>query len=134
MTSSRKASRVPEVGGGPSTSIFSAGSDGSIVVPGLVGIGDQLAVRTGNLLGERQEDLRAVSLRSGPALALAIDDAVEADLQLDDLGDAVLGAVLELALLDGARGVGDVGMVLADAGAEQLEAAAGAGRSRPPGS
>ena len=33
MTSSTKASRVPEVGGGPSTSIFSAGSDGVDVRP-----------------------------------------------------------------------------------------------------
>ena len=54
--------------------------------------------------------------------------AVEADLDLHDFGHAILGAILELALLDGARGIGEIGMVFAHAGAEQLEAAAGAGR------
>ena len=119
---------MPEVGGGPSTSIFSAGSDGSISFQHLVGVGDELAVGARNLLGERQEDLGLGQLQVGTGLGVGEGQAVEADLQLDDFGDAVLGAILELALLDGARGVGNVGVVFADAGAEQLEAAAGAGQ------
>jgi hypothetical protein len=38
-----------------------------------------------------------------------MSQAVEADLDLDDVGDAVLLAILELRLLDGARGVGEIG-------------------------
>ncbi len=55
-------------------------------------------------------------------------EAVKADIDLDNVGHAVLGAILELALLDAARSVRGVRMLGADAGAEQLEAAAGAGR------
>src|SRR5690606_19700746 len=61
-------------------------------------------------------------------LRLGHHDAVEADLELDDLVDALGGTGLELALGDGARSVGDVGRTLADAVAKQLEPAAGAGR------
>jgi hypothetical protein len=57
MTSSTKASRVPEVGGGPNTWIGASGSDGSISRPVGVGVGDDLAVDL-DLGGERLEDLR----------------------------------------------------------------------------
>ena len=55
-------------------------------------------------------------------------DAVVADLDLDDLRDAVLGAVRDFARGDAARGVRDVGMLDADAAAERLDAAAAARR------
>ena len=70
--------------------------------------------------------MRQLHRRAG--LGLGDGQAVDADLDLDDVLDAVLLAVLELALLHAARGVGDVGMADADAGAEELHAAAGAGR------
>src|SRR5262249_16509956 len=55
-------------------------------------------------------------------------DAVVADSNFDDVLDAVLLAVREFALLYAARRVGRVRMRLANAGTEQLHAAAGAGR------
>src|SRR3546814_13705531 len=54
-------------------------------------------------------------------------DAVDADLDLDDILDAVRGAGVEFLLLHPARGVGDIGRVAPDALAKALEAAAGAG-------
>src|SRR5690606_33246138 len=56
------------------------------------------------------------------------DDAVIADLDLDDVGDAVLLAEVELRGLHRPRGVGDVRRAAADALAEFLDAAAGAQR------
>ena len=52
--------------------------------------------------------------------------AVDADLDLDDILDAVRGAAVEFLLLDAARRGRDVGRVAADTGAETLEATAGA--------
>src|SRR3546814_2270396 len=52
-------------------------------------------------------------------------DAVDADLDLDDILDAVRGAGVEFLLLHPARGVGDIGRVAPDALAKALEAAAG---------
>src|SRR5690606_20793074 len=54
--------------------------------------------------------------------------AVVADDELDDLPDAVPGAVLDLGALDAPRRVHDVRMANAEAVAEQLDAAAAAGR------
>ena len=127
MTSSTKASRVPEVGGGPSTSIFSAGSEGSISDQFMVRVRLQRAVRVRQVLGERLEDLLAGEREVGAALGVGEHDAVKADLHLDRR-DAGRLAGLELGVLDAARGIGDVRRVLADAFAEELDAAAGAGR------
>jgi hypothetical protein len=63
-----------------------------------------------------------------PGFRAGNDDAVMADRYLGDLGDAVLRAGLGLALLDLARGADQVGRRFADAFAEQLDSAAGAGR------
>ena len=98
------------------------------VGPGLVGVVDELAVLVGHLRGQRQEHLLHGELDGRAGLGLRDRQTVDADLDLDDVLDAVLLAVLELALLHGARGVGQVGVGLADAGAEELHAAAGAGR------
>ena len=66
--------------------------------------------------------------KAGGVLRLGDGQAVKADLDLDDFGHAVLGAIFEFALLDAARSVGEVGGIFAHTGAEQLHAAAGAGR------
>ena len=68
-----------------------------------------------------------VSFNSRCLLGVGQHDAVVADLDLDDLGDAVGLAVLHLGVLDGARGVGDVRVLDTDAGAEELEPATGTG-------
>ena len=127
MTSSTKASRVPEVGGGPRTSIFSAGSEGSISDQFMFGFGMSAPSASGRFLASAMKICSRVSAKSGPALGVREHDAVEADLHLDR-GHAGGLAGLELAVLDAARGIGDVGRVLADAFAEELDAAAGAGR------
>jgi hypothetical protein len=54
-------------------------------------------------------------------------DAVEADLHLRDLGDAIAGAEIHLGRLDAAGCVGDVRVLDADTRTEELEPAAGAG-------
>ena len=110
ITSSTKASRVPEVGGGPSTSILTSGSDGSIVLPGLVGVGDELAVRSGTSLASARNSCCLVSFDRRGILGLGDDRPSKPTFELDDVGDAVLGAVLELGLLDAARGVGESGV------------------------
>ncbi len=68
-----------------------------------------------------------VSFKAAPVFELREHDAVVADLDLADVRHAVLGAGVDLALLDPARGVGDVGVLHADAIAEELDAAARAG-------
>ena len=120
---------MPEVGGGPSTSIFVGRQRLVDVLPGRVRIGDQRGRigRIRNGLGQRQIHVLARQLQRRAGLVLRQHDAVVADLDLDDVLDAVLRAGLQLGRLDAARGVGDVGELRADAIAEQLEAAAGAG-------
>src|SRR3546814_15192612 len=65
-------------------------------------------------------------LEARTARRFAQRNAVDADLDFDDVLDAVRGAAVELLLLDPARRGRDVGRVAADTGAETLEAAAGA--------
>ena len=50
ITSSTKQSRVPEVGGGPSTSIFLLGSEGSMSVQFLYGLATSLPLASGTSL------------------------------------------------------------------------------------
>ncbi len=102
------------------------GQRGVDVGPVDVGVGDDLAVDR-DVLGKRLEDLVLGQVDRGAGLGVGEHDAVEADLDLDR-GDAGGLAGLELLRLHGARGVGEVGGVLADAGAEQLHAAARARR------
>src|SRR3546814_10566202 len=54
--------------------------------------------------------------------------AIDSDLQLDDVGHAIGGALGDFGNLDATRGVRHVRVLCADAAAEQLEPAAGAGR------
>ena len=94
------------------------------VAPRLVRIGDELALALRDVLGQRQEQVPATDLQRRRGLGVGEDDAVVPDLDLDDLGDAVFGAGLDLGLLDAAGSVRHVGVLDADAGAEQFEAAA----------
>src|SRR3546814_949218 len=75
----------------------------------------------------RPVDIFLGQLEPGAARRFAQRDAVDADLDLDDILDAVRGAGVEFLLLHPARGVGDIGRVAPDALAKALEAAAGAG-------
>ena len=99
------------------------------VLPGLVGIRDQLlaARRVRNLAGEGEEDVATADFHHVRLPGVREHDAVVADLDLDDVGDAVLVAAVHLGLLDAPRGVGDVGVVDTDPGAEELEPTARAG-------
>ena len=98
------------------------------VLPGLVGVGDQLAACVRQFLGEGPEDALGRQCELGGFLRVGDHDAVETNLDLDDFLHAVLLAGLVFTLLDRARGIGDVRIGRADAGAEQLEPAARAGR------
>ena len=68
----------------------------------------------------RAEDLflREIQLRA--AFGVGDDETVDADLDLDDVLVTVLLAIVELALLDHARSVGDIWVVRSDTSAEQL--------------
>ena len=57
MTSSTKASRVPEVGGGPKTWMATSGSDGSMSDQLVFGLSTIAAAVVGKLRRERAEDL-----------------------------------------------------------------------------
>src|SRR5690606_29906399 len=93
--------------------------------PLLVGVGDKLAVDD-DFSGEREVDVLRLELQVGIAAVGGEDDAVIADLDFLDLGDAGSLAGLDFAALHRARRIGDVDGVRADALAEFLEAAAGA--------
>src|SRR5690606_8456027 len=99
------------------------GEGGVDVLPRLRGV--RLAIGIG---GERLVDVFLGQLETGAARRFAQRDAVDADLDFDDVLDAVRRATVEFLLLDPARGVGDIGRVAADTLAEALETAAGAGR------
>ena len=92
-----------------------------------VRIVDQLALVVRHFGGQRQEHLFQRQFHRRTVLGLGQRQAIKTNVQLDDAGDAILGASLELGLLDAARGVGGVGFVLAGALAENFHAAAGAG-------
>ena len=97
--------------------------------PGLGGVGDELAVL--RHLG-RECEVHVLRLES-PIAALGVDgedDAVIAELDLDDLLHAVLGALFDLVLLDLARRIRDVDRGVAEALAELLDAGAAAARLR----
>ena len=122
---------VPRAGGGRRSEDFDLGIGQRCVdvAPSGVRVGDQgfAAVRVRHVLCEREEDLLAGDLDRLGLPGVREYDSVISDFDFDDLVHAVAGALLDLALLDAPRGVGDIGVLDADAGAEQLEAPAGAG-------
>jgi hypothetical protein len=69
--------------------------------------------------------LRDVDVRAG--IREGEDDAIETELHFRH-GNIVFGAIRHFASRHPARGIGDVGVLDADAGAEEAEAAASAGR------
>src|SRR3546814_10209600 len=96
------------------------GQRGVDVFPRLRGV--RLAIGVG---GQRLVDIFLGQLEPGAARRFAQRDAVDADLDLDDILDAVRGAGVEFLLLHPARGVGVIGRVAPDALAKALAAAAG---------
>ena len=89
---------MPEVGGGPSTSIFVAGSDLLTSFQVVYGFGDQRARvrRIRDVLGQRQVHILArQGQRLCPPCSAAMHDAVVTHLDLDDFLDAVLRAGLQ---------------------------------------
>lgn len=92
------------------------------VFPRLGGVGLAIGVR-----GQRLVHIFFGQLEAGAARRFAQRDAVDADLDFDDVLDAIGDAGVIFLLLDPARCVGDVGGVAADARTEALETATGAG-------
>ena len=126
ITSSTKASRVPGGRRGTQHLDLHGREVGVDVLPGLVGVGLALAsVGIGrHFLGQGKKEITRGEAQRLALLRVGHRDTVVADLQLDDLLDAVLGAPRDLALFDAPRRVGQVGMLHADAGAEELQTAA----------
>ena len=76
---------------------------------------------------------RLIDLRFGERELRSLDglghgDAIDTDGNLGHIGHAVLLAGFQLAHFHAARGIGHIGRARADAGAELLDTAAGAGR------
>src|SRR3546814_459590 len=86
------------------------------ILPRLRGVGLAIGVRR-----ERLIDVFLGQLEARTARRFAQRNAVDADLDFDDVRDAIRGAAVEFLLLDAARGVRDVGGVAADARAETLK-------------
>ena len=128
IASSTKASRVPEVGGGPRTSISTSGKSGVDLVPGGVGVVGPLAVDR-HLRAERQVDLFQRQVPREIVVARDGDrQTVRTDAGFGDVGHTALDAELVFRRLHAARGAGDVSEILADTAAEDLHATARAGR------
>src|SRR3546814_103284 len=98
------------------------GKGGVHVLPRLRGVRLAIGGR-----GERLIDVCFGQLETGAARRFAQRDTVDADLDFDDVLDAIGLATGKFLRLHPARGVGNVGGVAADPGAKALEAAAGAG-------
>ena len=73
MNSSWNASRVPEVGGGPSTSILRFGSDLSTSDQFLLGFATSLPSLSGTWSASARKICAIVSFNAGPAFDWAID-------------------------------------------------------------
>ena len=98
------------------------------LIPRRIGVGDEGPVRARHFLGDRQIDVIALEAVVGRIARRGDDQAVVADLDFNDIGNAVGPAERELRGLHPTRGIGDVRGVGADALAEGLNAAAGAQR------
>ena len=90
-------------------------------------VGHQFTVGAWNFLGQRGEDVFTGQLDLAGLLGVGQDDSVITDLYFDDVLDTVRTTFLLLGLLDRAGGIGDIGMLDANTGAEQLQSAAGTG-------
>ena len=99
------------------------------VLPGLERVGDQSSRvgRIRDLLGKCQVHLLAGQREGGAPLVLGDRETVETDFDLDDVGDPVGPACLELVRVHAARRVDDIGMLHADTVAEELDATTSAG-------
>ena len=84
----RRGCRRSAAGRAPRSS--SSGSAGSMSAPGLVGVGHQLAVRPARPWPAPGRPACAVRFSGAVGLRIGQHDAVVADLDLGDLGDAVL--------------------------------------------
>src|SRR5690606_38774392 len=100
---------------------------GADLAPGRVRVRAE-AVADRHLGGQAEIQVRTLEVVIGAVDGGGHHDAVIADHDLDDFGDAVLDALVELRGLHAARGVGDVRGLRTDAGAEGGDAAAGAQR------
>ncbi len=92
-----------------------------------MGITFVAALGIGHFLGQGQEKLLARQFQHRCRLGVGHNDAVIADLDLDDLLDAILETGFAFGGFDRPGGVGDVRMFDAHAGAEELKPAAGTG-------
>src|SRR5690606_34322558 len=95
------------------------------LIPGGVGIVDESPVNR-HLGSDGLVDVLGLQREVGTLGGGGEDDAVEAELDFADVGDTGGDASFAFAILDGARCIGDVDGVLANAFAELTEAAAGA--------
>ena len=96
------------------------------VAPGLLRVQNELARGVGDLAGQALIEIVQLEVEAVSVARRGHDDAVIADLQFDDVGDAVLRALLELGRLHRTRGVGDVRRGRTQTLAEGLDPAAGA--------
>jgi len=92
-----------------------------------VGIGNDFAVNF-DFLGQRREQLGLGDRHFRTVIRIGQDDTVKADDHFRNVRDAICGAVFFLTVLDGPRGAGEVGMLLADTATEKFHTAAGARR------
>jgi pyruvate-formate lyase-activating enzyme len=104
------------------------GQAGIDLVPGAGRVQDEGAVRTRDFLRQAFVQIIQFEVEAVAGAGGGDDDAVIADLQLDDVGDAVRSALVELGLFHLARGVGDIGIARPHPRTQQLDAAAGASR------
>ena len=117
---------MPEVGGGPKTSIFEFGKSAAMSRQTRCGLGSiERPFSSGASLASAANNCARVRSKTGASIGLGDDDAVVADFHFENRTDAVLGAQFDFGFFDLARGVRDVGAALAE---KVFEAAAGAGR------
>ena len=91
-----------------------------------MGIRNQAAGgRIGNVLCQRQVNLFTRQFVRGRTLDIGQHDAVITDLDFDDLGDAVAGALVDLRLPHAPGRIGDVRVLDTGPGTKQLEPTAG---------
>src|SRR6056297_1379800 len=116
------------LGAGDEHGDFRVGQIAVELGPAVVRVGNDLAVLE-HLRADGVEDVGRLEFGEGGAGLLAGEhDAVIADAHFYDVGHAVIGTGLDLFFADGARGVGNVDGVLANAFTEALEARGRAAR------
>ena len=122
---------IPGAGGGRWPQDFDFRSRKRVVdiFPGIVRVGDQFfsSGRIGNVLGQGQEDVLSGQFERAGFLGIGDNNAVIANLDLDDFLDAVGLALVVFRFFHGPGGIGDVRVFDSHAGAEKFEAAARSG-------